>query len=813
MKGLSAMIAVLFLLLAAKAVVEDGVLGERQGTRHGGVGLDTVGMPGVCLVVLLSVAGARASAADVFGDAAAVWHMADPAESTGRGRGLTVRGDARLGVELRGAARKASLVRGGDAYAAELAGGWLEVGAGAADGLHLKKDTDLTICMRVKPTSGHLDGSLLARWAGRGDECSLDLAVWYMPWAELGRWNLGFVVSAWKQPFGHGGHLRIQDSDQEGWHDIVIRVDRTRIHDSKWWGVFPTTDIFIDGVLRRRSYSAGKHCWWLKGQMFLHDVVSCLIGAEPGGRRPFRGLVDHVALWRRALADEEVAFLCGRILCGEPREEQVIPPTFPRYGGALFPDEMAPEQRCRRLDEEMPRALAELLERNRHFPRYHIALPGVVMNTHGLYFKGRHHVFPITETVGKQYPPADLHYYRHLSSADLVGWKLMPLPIRPGNFGFQPNGVFFVDDAGTPTVIAQNVMDKATSTDENLVRWEVTSKRPRIVKDGPAEVVATPRYWRDMSIFKDGDVWYMITQTPGQKPSFIYRSDDAEEWEYAGVFHPDAGGECIQVFRLGEKLVVLNAGPSTGGDYMVGRFENERFVLEGAGTQRHGSGRTLSYPERDEAGRFVALWSNFHSQHMMSSAKEDTIRGFAGTYALPQTLSIRPDNTLAFEPIPQTAELRGQHTGCSDTALMPGSIHMLEGLQGANLEVLAVIRSQRAETGIVLAQGDNRVEVYYAPDRKRVNLDLSRVFPLPAYQQTTVGAPLELEAGKPLRLRVFFDASIVEVYANGAVLMDWALFDRPDEVSVGLFARGGQAHVIRADVWRMNTIWQEWECE
>ena len=64
-------------------------------------------------------------------DAVAVWHMADSHDSAGANSVLKVEGQVKLGIELEGANREASLARGGDGKVAELAGGWLNPGLGA----------------------------------------------------------------------------------------------------------------------------------------------------------------------------------------------------------------------------------------------------------------------------------------------------------------------------------------------------------------------------------------------------------------------------------------------------------------------------------------------------------------------------------------------------------------------------------------------------------------------------------------------------------------------------------------------------------
>jgi beta-fructofuranosidase len=69
-------------------------------------------------------------------------------------------------------------------------------------------------------------------------------------------------------------------------------------------------------------------------------------------------------------------------------------------------------------------------------------------------------------------------------------------------------------------------------------------------------------------------------------------------------------------------------------------------------------------------------------------------------------------------------------------------------------------------------------------------------------------APLEAEPGEPLRLRVFIDRSIVEVFANGIQCVTKRIHpSRADSLGVGLFAQGGDCVLSRLDAWDMDPIW------
>jgi beta-fructofuranosidase len=61
-----------------------------------------------------------------------------------------------------------------------------------------------------------------------------------------------------------------------------------------------------------------------------------------------------------------------------------------------------------------------------------------------------------------------------------------------------------------------------------------------------------------------------------------------------------------------------------------------------------------------------------------------------------------------------------------------------------------------------------------------------------------------------LRLRVFLDRSVLEVFANERVCIGERIYpSRPDSLGLALFAEGGSAELRGLDVWEMGTIWGE----
>ena len=70
---------------------------------------------------------------------------------------------------------------------------------------------------------------------------------------------------------------------------------------------------------------------------------------------------------------------------------------------------------------------------------------------------------------------------------------------------------------------------------------------------------------------------------------------------------------------------------------------------------------------------------------------------------------------------------------------------------------------------------------------------------------TAQEAPFELSPGEPLKLRIFLDRSVLEVFANGRQCVTQRIYPtRGDSLGVILFSRGGSVDVKSVDAWDMG---------
>ncbi len=224
-------------------------------------------------------------------------------------------GAARTATEPPETAARAARSPGGG-QAARLDGGHLTVG----EGLRVT-GTRMTLYLRLRAAEGGWNGPILAR-ADPEDRHGIILRatpreleyIWHTTplqqrvtpqwWEEASRRDLepDFVdgVLRLSVPLAHIG--------PDGWHDILVRFDHARL------------ELFVDGVLVDEEWPHG-------GLSDFRGPFLLGAGCEDGRLQPgFRGLIAHLAIWDRALTDEEISALYGGPERVARRELEILGP-------------------------------------------------------------------------------------------------------------------------------------------------------------------------------------------------------------------------------------------------------------------------------------------------------------------------------------------------------------------------------------------------------------------------------------------------------------------------------------------------------
>jgi len=90
-----------------------------------------------------------------------------------------------------------------------------------------------------------------------------------------------------------------------------------------------------------------------------------------------------------------------------------------------------------------------------------------------------------------------------------------------------------------------------------------------------------------------------------------------------------------------------------------------------------------------------------------------------------------------------------------------------------------------------------------------LSIDTSRSSQLPdVLSRAPETAPFYLAPGENLKLRIFIDKSVLEVFVNGRQCAAVRVYPgRPDSLGVSLLAQGQPAELLAFDAWQMKSIY------
>ena len=458
-----------------------------------------------------------------------------------------------------------------------------------------------------------------------------------------------------------------------------------------------------------------------------------------------------------------------------------------------------------------------------HRPLYHFLPPANWMNDpNGLIqWQGRYHMFYQHNPAG---PLWGTIHWGHAVSDDLVHWNDLPIALSPTPGGPDKDGCWSgcaVDDDGIPTLIYTGVFPErpcvATSRD-NLLTWEKYAGNPVIA--GPPEGLDVLGF-RDHCVWREGDTWYQLVGSGIRGvggTALLYRSRDLVRWSYV---HPlcvgDSEGarqmwECPDFFPLDDRYCLLVSGqPEFLHTYcFLGAYADHTFTPETQGLTDFGLYFYAAQTLLDDLGRRI-VWGWIKEGR---SGEAQQAAGWAGVMSLPRLLSLRSDGLLGMTPAPELEALRGRHHRFTNVHLTPTSSDVLGDVKGDCLEILIVAEFGPGGAGRFglkvrcSPDGEEQTLIIYdrevgclAVDRERSSLD-------PEVSRGVQEGPLELDDDECLRLRVFLDRSVIEIFANDrACLTDRIYPARADSLGLDLFSHGGSVMLNTVDIWEMGAIW------
>ena len=439
-------------------------------------------------------------------------------------------------------------------------------------------------------------------------------------------------------------------------------------------------------------------------------------------------------------------------------------------------------------------------------PKCHLLPPANWMNDPNapIYWRGRYHMFyqhnPRAPVWGNM-------HWGHAVSADMVRWQHMPVALAPVKGGPDKDGVWSgcaVVHNGTPTVLYTATMPEtqclATSRSSDLSVWRRYEKNPVLKRPEGLELTG----FRDPCVWQEDGTWYMALGSGFRGVGgavLLYRSPDLVEWTFMhplfeGAKDPKTTGknpvatgemwECPSFFALGDKHVLF-VSTQGGTPWWIGTYRDHKFTPEREGRLDHGA-YYAPITQVDAQGRRI-LWGWIPERRSRAAQQA---AGWSGVMSLPRVLTLRRDGLLGIAPAQQVRSLRGRRKEFANLFAPDGGSMEVLDVRGDALELVAEWDIGDAdEFGLTVLD----TPITYNRAGRRLTVGKERAASLP------------LRSGEPLRLNVFVDCSVIEVFANGRVCVTARSYaGNPGELPVNIQARGGAAKLRRLIAYEMNTI-------
>ena len=444
-------------------------------------------------------------------------------------------------------------------------------------------------------------------------------------------------------------------------------------------------------------------------------------------------------------------------------------------------------------------------------PRFHFCAPWGWMNDpNGTAFHdGWYHVFYQwnPDCYGSGDTWGDIHW-GHARSRDLLSWQHLPAALSPDPaLGEQHcfSGCLALRGDQPPLILYTAIgpqMDALTSPqqwaalgDAELLTWRKHPNNPVLTLQAHGDLQVLD--WRDPFIFQHEDRSYLLlggklAEEDQAAVVLLYEAQDAtlERWRYRSILfrHPDPSRpsvECANLFHSGTHWALLLSTHQQV-EFFIGDFDPQAGVFN-ARSSGLLDGSTDFYATNllhDDQGRVICFaWLRGFAPG----------RGWSGCFALPRLLSIDAQGRLRQQPISELQRLRGDTLPGLPAPGMHLGRFTLPGYHPPTLE-LHLAASLEAGAVLILAL-------------QPVDPALPFILLTCTNQEARLNgrtAPLQLDAGERLDVRLFLDCTVVEVFINSRTCLSLVLEPHTSAYQVELYCHDGSASLLELEAWLLH---------
>ena len=530
----------------------------------------------------------------------------------------------------------------------------------------------------------------------------------------------------------------------------------------------------------------------------VHSTTDFYIGKEAADVKAgpflintFVGLIDDITVYNGAMTAEQVAALV-------PASPALPDFNYPasRYASSLW----------RPVFHGMPSG-------------------GWTNESHGMtYSDGKFHVFFQKNANG---PYMSRLHWGHITSENLYSWHEEPIAIAPGeNYDIKGcwSGCVY-DNNGTPSILytavdnARAVIAQASPADKTLIDW---NKQGVVINGRPSGLSDD---FRDPYHFTVGGQQYIIVGTSknGVGACTLHKLEGGTWTNDGAIFFQ--GGNANQHGTFWEMPNVTDMG---GGKWLftctpLGTGSGVRtlcwtgtigadgkFVPDGNGVQYLEMGGI----SRDGYGLLSPTIYKHNGKILMLGIVPDKLptnvnydMGWAHNYSLPREISLAADGSLVQKPYSGLTAMRTS-TAVTRNLTLNGT-ESLAPVSGRQIELLGEFTVTDGKMGFnFLKSGDGKVSLTYDAANGNLTLDMTSLSRTAndngSYRGVYAAAlPKRVAAGETLKLHVFLDGSIADIFVNDTWAYSVRLFPN-DAAQVGAEAFATAATPARINAWTLD---------
>lgn len=468
-------------------------------------------------------------------------------------------------------------------------------------------------------------------------------------------------------------------------------------------------------------------------------------------------------------------------------------------------------------------------------PRFH-GMPdaGWTNECHGMvYSAGRYHVFFQKNANG---PYMCRLHWGHISSENLYDWREEPIAIMPGDYYDIKgcwSGAVFTDPVignGRPYIIYTGVdyghasIIGATPKNDALLQWtkqgELIPNRPDGLSDD----------FRDPYFFRNGDNAYIIvgTNKDGVGACTLHRYNASNgSWSNDGsIFFRGSNSaqdgffwEMSNITQMANGKWLFTATPLGASSGVRSLYWTGSINADGtfAPDANFPFGKPIELSNGNGFGLLSPTVYNHDGKTLCLGIVPDILGGgdnyrlgWAHCYSLPREWTLGTDGLLEQKPYSGLVGLRSATSFSKSNFSLSGNMDLGE-VSGRAVELCGVFTIGSGPFGFKFFKGGSgEASIYYNPTSNSVVLDCSRLYRIVNDGGSfnglyTMPLPEVLPTGSELKLDVFIDHSIVDVFVNDRWASSVRIFPTENDADgVQAYATNGDVTVKSLNAWVLD---------